>query len=368
MAVLRLLCYPAAGMSGTGTVPGDVDSCALVVPGRARVSREPRVAIGDCLGRYTVQARLGAGAMGEVFEAHDPEIDRRVALKVLKVGLRGASSEARARFQREAQAMARLNDPNVISVYDVGTIGERLFVTRELVHGPTLAAWIARGPHPWRQVVDVFAQAGRGLAAAHDAGIIHRDFKPSNVILGDRVRVADFGLARALGSGGVAAASSTLLGSKLTHTGQMLGTPAYMAPEQRAGGVVTAAADQYAFCVALDEALAGSGAPRFLAQLIARGKRRDPSQRYPSMRALLVELVREPARTRQRVALIAAAVALILAAVALVLAAVRMRDHWAPPACGASKAERLTRAWDWPGAVRHPDISAMHGAEGRLGA
>jgi serine/threonine protein kinase len=126
---------------------------------------------------------------------------------------------------REAQAMAQLSDPNVVAVYDVDAVGARLFVAMELVHGPTLAAWIAEGPHPWRKVVDAFAQAGRGLAAAHEAGIIHRDFKPNNVILGDRVRVADFGLARLGDRDEPAGAPSTrLLATSVTHTGQPLGT------------------------------------------------------------------------------------------------------------------------------------------------
>src|SRR5215831_17900317 len=121
----------------------------------AASTEDPSVQIGDCLDRYTVRQRMGAGGMGEVFAAHDAELDRLVALKVIKPGLAGASPAARARFRREAQAMARLNHPNVVSVFDVGEAGGRVFVAMELVRGPTLAAWMAQGTHSWRDVVGV---------------------------------------------------------------------------------------------------------------------------------------------------------------------------------------------------------------------
>src|SRR5262249_32367449 len=127
----------------------------------------PPIVAGDCFGRYTVRAWIGAGAMGEVYAAHDPELDRLVALKVLRLRETDRSPRARARFQREAQAMARLNHPNVVAVHDVGTVGDRAYVAMELVEGPTLAGWIAERPHPWREVVACFLEAGRGLAAAH---------------------------------------------------------------------------------------------------------------------------------------------------------------------------------------------------------
>jgi tetratricopeptide (TPR) repeat protein len=299
---------------------------------------EARIAVDDCLGRYTVRAYLGSGGMGEVFEGYDPELERPVALKILKAGYGGSSPEARARFQREAQAMARLNHPNVVAVYDVGTIGEQVFVAMELVRGPTLAAWIAERAHPWREVVEVFLAAGRGLEAAHAAGIVHRDFKPQNVILGERVRVADFGLARLFGeaeTGG--ATASTLLASTVTQTGQALGTPAYMAPEQRQGGVVSAQADQYAFCVALAEALGGARLPRSLAALIARGRSVDPAQRYPSMRALLADLGRDLSRARRRVA--------YGAGVLLLLGAAMVAWGRASSPCASAQA-RLAGIWD----------------------
>ena len=265
-------------------------------------------ALGECLGRYTLRAHLGAGGMGEVYAAHDPELDRAVAVKVLRTCDGDATPTAIARFQREVLAMARLNHPNVVSVFDAGRVGDRVFVAMELVEGPTLASWLAARRRSWREVVGVFLQAGRGLAAAHAAGIVHRDFKPSNVIVGDRVRVADFGLAKtaaALDPPSSPCAATVALDVAITRTGAAVGTPAYMAPEQRAGGTVTPQADQYSYCVALREALAGHGprdesvedrfavrAPRFLRAVVARGLASDPGDRFPSMAALLEVLER----------------------------------------------------------------------------
>jgi serine/threonine protein kinase len=151
---------------------------------------------GATLGRYVLLEKLGAGGMGEVFAAYDPQLDRKVALKLLRGGALSAE-EGKARLLREAQAMARLQHPNVIAVHDVGVFGERVFIAMEYVEGETLADWL-RGARTWDEVVRVFVQAGSGLAAAHRAGLVHRDFKPDNVLLGAdlRPRVVDFGLAR----------------------------------------------------------------------------------------------------------------------------------------------------------------------------
>ncbi len=283
----------------------------------------------SALGRYTVRGLLGRGGMGEVYLAHDPELDRLVAIKVIRTGVAERSPEARARFQREAQAMARLSHPNVVTVYDVGTTGDTVYVAMERIVGPTLADWLAERPRPTDEIIEVFLQAGRGLAAAHDAGLVHRDFKPSNVMLGDRARVVDFGLARTDGSadafaerGSDATSRSTALEVTVTATGSVLGTPAYMAPEQRTGGRVDARADQYSFCLALwwallgqhpsrDQAfgelpaLSGAGDDRLAASddvtvrigpalraVLARGLSLDPLARYASMHALLTELER----------------------------------------------------------------------------
>jgi tetratricopeptide (TPR) repeat protein len=301
---------------------------------------------GDCLGRYTVRTLIGAGGMGEVFAAHDPELDRLVALKILRPGIGGTSPEARARFQREAQAMARLSHPNVVSVFDVASAAERVFVAMELVEGPTLAAWIADGPHSWREVVRVFLEAGRGLEAAHAAGIVHRDFKPSNVILGARARVVDFGLARALYEESPTSTPTALEGT-VTQTGDALGTPAYMAPEQRVGAPASPLSDQYSFGVALHEALVGArpgmpaaarAIPRALRTIVERALQPLPKDRYPSMRALLDDLARDPSRARRRW-FAAAAVAL------LVPAALLVRYEMLPPRCSGAEA-RLAGVWD----------------------
>ncbi|MCB9569548.1 MAG: serine/threonine protein kinase [Myxococcales bacterium] len=283
------------------------------------------------LGRFTLVRRLGAGAMGVVYSAYDELLDRRVAIKVLR-GERGAA--AQARMLREAQALARLSHPHVVQVYDVGEQGGRLFVAMEYVHGCTLREWLTarraagRGPE-LRELVAIFAQAGEGLAAAHEAGLTHRDFKPENVLVGEdgRARVVDFGLASAGVRKGDEALPRPLLSAEgvLTRTGTILGTPAYMAPEQLIGADADARSDIFAFCVALLEAIAGTrpvsgrsidellaaiheGAPReatsvappWLRQVIERGLAADPDARYPSMRALLDALARDPGRRRRR--------------------------------------------------------------------
>ncbi|MCA9663106.1 MAG: serine/threonine protein kinase, partial [Myxococcales bacterium] len=200
--------------------------------------------------------------MGVVYAAHDPELDRKVALKLVRVGASG--SEERQRLLREAQAMARLAHPNVVAIFDVGERAGEVFLAMELVDGETLRAWIERGP-PRSAVLDALIDAGRGLAAAHAKGLVHRDFKPDNVMIdGDgRVRVMDFGLAReverapARADEEAAAATTSALGADLTLTGALLGTPAYMAPEVFAGAAADARADVFAFAVVLWEALYG---------------------------------------------------------------------------------------------------------------
>src|SRR5690606_1441989 len=227
---------------------------------------------GATIGRYVVLAPLGRGAMGTVLAALDPELDRKVALKVLHETARGGD---RARLQREAQALARLSHPNVMILHDVGTWvdpagGRHVFLAMELVVGHTLSDWLASAPRSVDAIVAVFAQAGRGLAAAHAAGLVHRDFKPHNVLVGSdgRVRVTDFGLARSFGEDtrppitvdthtGPISLPELALHETLTRTGEWVGTPAYMAPEQLQGGAADPRADQFAFCVALYEALHG---------------------------------------------------------------------------------------------------------------
>ncbi|MCA9713588.1 MAG: serine/threonine protein kinase, partial [Myxococcales bacterium] len=200
---------------------------------------------GAVVGRYVVLSELGSGAMGIVYAAYDPELDRKVALKLVRTtsGRRGGDEEQRTRLLREAQALAKLNHPNVVSVHDVGTLEGRVWIAMEYVHGQTLDAWGAT-PRPWREVLEVMRRAGEGLAAAHDAGLLHRDFKPQNVMLGHdgRVRVMDFGLARSRrgdeddavedaptrGGDDPLASRESALARDVTRAGAMMGTPAYM--------------------------------------------------------------------------------------------------------------------------------------------
>jgi serine/threonine-protein kinase len=237
--------------------------------------------------RYILLGLVARGGFGAVYSAYDPELDRKVAVKLLHGGVKLADEEARTRLVREARALARFSHPNVVTVHDVGTFeageivtpessaatdhpleGPGVFIVMELVEGMPLRDWM-KSPRPWREVVQVFSGAGRGLAAAHAKQLVHRDFKPGNVILGDDgvVKVLDFGLARLLGAEEEprAVESPTVedpvpeasLDTPLTMTGTVMGTPRYMAPEQHAGGSTDAAADQFAFAAAMFEALHG---------------------------------------------------------------------------------------------------------------
>src|SRR5688572_14497323 len=233
----------------------------------SQVAKRPVLSIGDRVGRYLVLSSLGAGGMGVVFAAYDPQLDRKVALKLLRANLGANAKEARTRLKREAQAIAQLNHPNVVGVYDVGTTDDGdVYIAMEFVEGDTLTTWLKRWPRTWREILEVFHQAARGLMAAHSVGLLHRDFKPDNVLVGGdgRVRVTDFGLARSLiahldeeSGRGVTPQMPTALNSQLTATGTVLGTPRYMPPEQLTGPDIDARADQFSFCVALHEALYG---------------------------------------------------------------------------------------------------------------
>ena len=322
---------------------------------------------GDSLGRYMVLEPLGAGGVGVVYAAYDPELDRKVAVKLLRSDLfaRSGKRRARSRLRREAQALARLSHPNIVAVYDTGTVDDQVFVAMEFVAGRTLGRWHSeartRGePRPWRQVLATFAQAGRGLVAAHAAGVIHRDFKPGNVMIGDdgRVRVLDFGLA----------ISSLPATGGVTPRGAEppAGTPAYMAPEQAAGAPTDERSDQFSFCCALYEALygslpfagetardylaraaagelreppVGSNVPARVWRAVARGLDPDPDQRHLSMDALVAELERDPYAGRRRAAT-AGAVALLIAAGLWW----RFQDQPAQLCRGAEA--RLAGAWD----------------------
>ncbi|MFO0595586.1 MAG: serine/threonine-protein kinase [Myxococcaceae bacterium] len=241
------------------------------------------LATGFEVGRYVVTRRLGQGAMGEVFAAWDPRLERSVAIKLLRADLPMVENKPlRARLVREAQALARLTHPNVIAVHDLGDFGEALFIAMDLVEGVTLGEWL-REPRTWQEVVEVFRMAGNGLAAAHRAGLVHRDFKPDNVLVGaDGVaRVSDFGVSRRVDGSGSGSGSGE---DTITGAGSLIGTPVYMSPEQFQGKPADARSDQFSFCVALFEALANGQRPfqastlRGLADAVMRG----PPERIPS--------------------------------------------------------------------------------------
>ena len=314
---------------------------------------EPEHLLGAAIDRYVVLEKVGTGGMGEVYAAYDRLLDRKVALKVLLQ--RGEQDEAR--LVREAQAMARLSHPNVRAVFDTGTKDDRLFLAMEFVQGTTLRQWQAEPKQSWHDVLRAYIDAGRGLAAAHTAGLVHRDFKPSNVLVSDDgvVKVTDFGLARAAAHPPAPASapasaegaasprpvpeaspSGSSLDMTMTREGAQLGTPGYMAPEQLLGLVVDARSDQFAYCVALyeglfgdkpfagksardrDEALLrgtvrepprGSPVPAHVRRVILRGLSRERSARYESMAALLDDLARDPRQRRRRWALAVVGVA-----------------------------------------------------------
>lgn len=308
----------------------------------------PTLLPGATLGRYVIVAFVGAGGMGSVYAAYDPQLDRKVALKLLLT--QDATDAARVRLLREAQALARVTHPNIVAVHDAGELDGRVFLTMEFVEGASLRQWLtAKGPRgearAHRAIVRVFLEAGEGLAALHATGLVHRDFKPDNVLVGreGRARVADFGLARATNLGDIAAeerapvsaatpsapSRERLLEAELTRAGAVAGTPAYMAPEQFRGDPPSAASDQFSFCVALYEAMYGRRpyahrrpgepftlasvpgerrAPGWMRRILARGLSEDPAKRYPDMRSLLRALARDP---RRRLAWSIAGVAMV---------------------------------------------------------
>lgn len=273
---------------------------------------------GQGLGRYIIVDELGAGGMGIVYSAFDPDLDRKVAVKVLR---KRQDRVARSRLLLEAQAMAKLSHPNVVTVYEVDTESGRDYIVMEYVDGMTLAAWGTESHCP-RTILSVYLQAGRGLAAAHKAGVVHRDFKPQNVLIGqdERVRVTDFGLAYRDEMEGAEERSKreseSELSPDLVKTGTVAGTPGYMAPEQVLGLSTDARSDQFSFCVALFEALSGEAPfsidtrsgneevsswsppklpesvalPSGVSEALTRGMSEERGERFESMDALLDSL------------------------------------------------------------------------------
>ncbi len=291
------------------------------------------------VGRYELTEFLGAGGMSVVYGAYDPELDRKIAVKLLLTT--NTEKRAQIRLLREARVLAKLSHPNVVAVHDVGVIEHRLFVAMEFIVGPTLGEWLEEKQRPRREILETFVQAGRGLAAAHEAGLIHRDFKPDNVLVDSaqsQAKVIDFGIAVRRrddedmgGKGGKGGK-----GGGMTRPGVIMGTPPYIAPEQLLGGRADARSDQFSFCVTLYEGLygespyethddlqllisavcrgeirdppQGSRVPRRLRKLLLRGLSPDPKNRFPSMDALLAQLERDTRGIRRLWIGVAAAV------------------------------------------------------------
>jgi serine/threonine protein kinase/tetratricopeptide (TPR) repeat protein len=360
------------------------------MPSALPPSDQPQaLARGSTIGRYVVLGLVGRGGMGEVYAAYDPELDRKVAVKLLRIkpGAGVSMAEGRQRTLREAQAIARLSHANVVVVYDVGTFKDQVFIAMEFVDGNTVTYWVQAETRTWQEILKVFIAAGRGLIAAHEKGLVHRDFKPDNVMVGrdGQVRVMDFGLARQMNEKGerhpspaegvgltstqklplgipdrpaqsppegtdlgstlvlakqtgtgvpleITTGSGDRFGDQLTRTGAMMGTPAYMAPEQFLGTVTDARTDQFSFCVALYEALYGerpfggntmfaltsnvvqgkvrepptnSNVPLWLRKVLLRGLRPTAADRFPSMVELIQALEKNPVVQRRNLALVA---------------------------------------------------------------
>ncbi|MBC8072872.1 MAG: serine/threonine protein kinase, partial [Deltaproteobacteria bacterium] len=346
----------------------DDPSLTLGVPG---CGAPPRLQRGMTLGRYIVLDALGVGGMGEVVSAYDPDLDRKVALKVLRRSTRRRlGDEGRSRMLHEARAIASLCDRNVLPVYHVGEFEDELFLVMKLVAGVPLGRH-CRG-RPWQEVLPLLVAAGRGLAAAHRAGLVHRDVKPSNVMV-DRdgeVYVMDFGLARVDGHGSIIPALpdsdeidlGTLRGPPLGEHGKIVGTPVYMAPEQHEGAEADARADQFSFCIVAWELLLGvfpfdAGAPggllaakragptrgvhvrvvpRRIERALLRGLAGRPEDRHPSMGALLGALQGDAGRGRVRMAALAT----------VVLGSAALAWAWPRAQPCASGEERIARVWD----------------------
>ena len=354
----------------------------------AMIAPEPET-LPAYIGRYKVVRRIGSGGMGVVYAAWDEALNRKVALKVLRTRVgRNKRDTGRKRLQREAQAMAKLSHPNVVAIYDVGMVEDQIFLAMEFVKGQTLTRWLQAERRSWRVVLGVFMQAGRGLSAAHRAGIIHRDFKPDNVLIDseNRVRVVDFGLARADGGSGLYARPDTyeaitakpgnsMLDMRITRTGGMTGTPAYMAPEQYLGQPTDARTDQFSFCVALFEGLYGlrpfvgdrvalvreavlgghiqdvpkdSDVPLWLLRILIRGLAVRPGERHRGMDDLLARLSDDPRRPMRRWLAIGGA-ALVVGAVVIAARELRQGDGHRPQTTALALCDTedaLTGVWD----------------------
>lgn len=342
-------------------------------------------------GHLRIESLLGRGGMGVVYLAHHIDLDRQVALKLT----RGEPSpKTRARMLAEARALAAVGHPNIVAVYDVGTLDDGIYIAMELVRGGTARSWLHEKTRTWRDVLDIYIQAGRGLVAAHNALLVHRDFKPDNILVGDdgRVRVCDFGVVGSIASrpddaecgssamrASAASHARTPSIGELTAEGSVVGTRDYMAPEQEMGQAVGARSDQFSFCVALYEALfdyrqrfsqdssrrddavgddkigprAMRRVPSGIRRALLRGMAADPDDRFPDMQALLVELERGRRGGRR-----AAALGLVASACTLSVAALLTFGGQAP--CTRS-ADRLSSVWTAGHEQRGADAFARTG-------
>src|SRR3954452_10657418 len=400
---------------------------------------------GAIIGRYLILGLVGRGGMGEVYAAYDPELDRKVAVKLLRVkaGNGVSMAEGRQRTLREAQAIARLSHPNVVVAYDVGTFEDKVFIAMEFVDGNTVTFWLEQQPRSWQEILRVFIAAGHGLTAAHEKGLVHRASKPDNVMVGrdGQVRVMAFGLARQMDrpgikehrprgtppgsrrgdlevgtgtlplehqaapidqgtlvlnpglsdSGASMQSISGLFDARLTRTGAMMGTPAYMAPEQFFGKETDSRTDQFSFCVSLYEALygerpfpgkklseltanvvqgtiraapAGTKVPFWVRRILLRGLRSAPAERYPSMAELLAALGKDPRAERRKWA-VGATVAMLPLVVGL---GVRQSLIDRRALCDGA-GEKLAGIWDLhpPDQPEGPRQSQIHAAFMRTG-
>ncbi|HWB74457.1 MAG TPA: serine/threonine-protein kinase [Nannocystaceae bacterium] len=360
------------------TMLGGVDTAAVRNVIRRRVFGESIDPLR--IGRFPILRRVGAGGMGVVYAAYDNELDRKVAIKLLRPGAHEEADAMRVRLLREAKALARLSDPGVVGVYEVGEHDGQVFVAMEFVEGRTLRQVAEADGSTTSELLALYLQAARGLAAAHDAGIVHRDFKPDNALVGKdgRVRVVDFGLATASQAAAdpterTTAPDGLVAVERLTLTGALLGTPAYMAPEQLAGRPVDARTDQFSFAVSLFEALfgqrpfsgatlfeiataitqsridvpAGRNVPARVLRALRRALSPDPERRFFDMRTMIAELDGRP----RRLAGLGVLATIGLAGLALGLWGARERERATSAEVAAASAEETaatqrTRAED----------------------
>jgi tetratricopeptide (TPR) repeat protein len=355
-AVCRLVLTELARTSPAAASRASQAATGVHTPGSPEADSLPR---GTTVGRFVVLDVLGRGGMGTVYAAYDPELDRNVALKLLHPSIAGdPEAWTGAQLRSEAQVMARIQHANVVAVHEVGAFRDHLFIAMEHVDGVTLRRWLAEAPRTWRDVVAVFLSAGEGLSAAHQAGVVHCDFKPENVLVGRdrRVRVSDFGIAALKHHVSTVAA----------------GTPGYMAPEALRASGGDARSDQFGFCISLHEALygcrpfrarepgdltdevqrglppapGGARVPAHLRAVLRRGLALAPSDRYPSMRDLLADL-RGRLETRRRLRLAAAAAALLCVAVTATAFIVLGHAASSEAACAGART-KLAGIWDFP--------------------